>query len=254
MASSSGSKAEFIVGGKYKLVRKIGSGSFGDIYLAINITNGEVRAARTRSLPRARQRGPFRTGRGTGGQRWPPRGWPGAWFCCRRPPTPRLAYTCLRGVGERRCAPCGWGAPPDLRGGVGWHCPLRRQSPCGRGPPPPSSCMAHWGVLGRGDRRCGKNILLSFMSGQSRLSNGSHLSPSQLGNTISFSATAIATKKIPCFFSSFFLVFFPSFLPLTALSCKEETPTYVLSHLHGSEDFTSPAQFNDLGWIFTYRS
>lgn len=44
MASSSGSKAEFIVGGKYKLVRKIGSGSFGDIYLAINITNGEVRA------------------------------------------------------------------------------------------------------------------------------------------------------------------------------------------------------------------
>uniref|UniRef100_A0A8C0W482 non-specific serine/threonine protein kinase n=1 Tax=Castor canadensis TaxID=51338 RepID=A0A8C0W482_CASCN len=39
MASCSGSKAEFIVGGKYKLARKIGSGSFGD--LAINITNGE---------------------------------------------------------------------------------------------------------------------------------------------------------------------------------------------------------------------
>lgn len=66
MASSSGSKAEFIVGGKYKLVRKIGSGSFGDIYLAINITNGEVRAARTPSPPWARRRGPLHTSGGTG--------------------------------------------------------------------------------------------------------------------------------------------------------------------------------------------
>nr|XP_051710573.1 casein kinase I-like [Oryctolagus cuniculus] len=49
MASSSGSKAELIVGGKYQLVRKIGSGSFGDIYLAVNLTNSEEVAVKLES-------------------------------------------------------------------------------------------------------------------------------------------------------------------------------------------------------------
>ena len=39
---SSARPSEFIVRGKYKLIRKIGSGSFGDIYQAVNINNGEV--------------------------------------------------------------------------------------------------------------------------------------------------------------------------------------------------------------------
>lgn len=48
MASASNStsnlskRSEFHIGNKYRLVRKIGSGSFGDIYLGINISTGEV--------------------------------------------------------------------------------------------------------------------------------------------------------------------------------------------------------------------
>ncbi|KAK2174843.1 hypothetical protein NP493_774g00022 [Ridgeia piscesae] len=49
MASSGSSKSEFLVNGKYRLVRKIGSGSFGDIYLGINISNGEELAVKLES-------------------------------------------------------------------------------------------------------------------------------------------------------------------------------------------------------------
>jgi casein kinase 1 alpha len=44
VSTHSSNKSEFLVSGKYRLVRKIGSGSFGDIYLGINVTNGEVSA------------------------------------------------------------------------------------------------------------------------------------------------------------------------------------------------------------------
>ncbi|XP_043751134.1 casein kinase I-like [Cervus elaphus] len=49
MASSSGPKADFIVGGRYKLVREIGCGSFGDVYLAIDLTNHEEVAVKLES-------------------------------------------------------------------------------------------------------------------------------------------------------------------------------------------------------------
>jgi len=48
--SHSSNKSEFLVSGKYRLVRKIGSGSFGDIYLGINVTNGEEIAVKLESV------------------------------------------------------------------------------------------------------------------------------------------------------------------------------------------------------------
>ncbi|CAJ0578451.1 unnamed protein product, partial [Mesorhabditis spiculigera] len=43
------SAKDFIVATKYKLIRKIGSGSFGDIYVSINVTNGEEVAIKLES-------------------------------------------------------------------------------------------------------------------------------------------------------------------------------------------------------------
>eukprot|EP00002_Diphylleia_rotans_P021171 TRINITY_DN4122_c0_g1_i5.p1 TRINITY_DN4122_c0_g1~~TRINITY_DN4122_c0_g1_i5.p1 ORF type:complete len:135 (-),score=27.20 TRINITY_DN4122_c0_g1_i5:42-446(-) len=40
---------ELRVAGKYKLIRKIGSGSFGEIYLGVNVTNGEEVAVKLES-------------------------------------------------------------------------------------------------------------------------------------------------------------------------------------------------------------
>jgi len=48
--SSSGTRSEFIVAGKYRLMRKIGSGSFGDIYLANSLGNGEEVAVKLESI------------------------------------------------------------------------------------------------------------------------------------------------------------------------------------------------------------
>lgn len=50
MASATAGKSEFVVGGRYKLIRKIGSGSFGDIYLALNLTNGEEVAVKLEAV------------------------------------------------------------------------------------------------------------------------------------------------------------------------------------------------------------
>ncbi|GBM01027.1 Casein kinase I isoform alpha [Araneus ventricosus] len=48
-SASTSSLSAFTVGLKYRLIRKIGSGSFGDIYLAINISSGEEVAVKLES-------------------------------------------------------------------------------------------------------------------------------------------------------------------------------------------------------------
>lgn len=57
MAFRIGMRKDTMIAGKYRIVRKVGSGSFGDIYLGINITNGEVRPRYT--CPHVRARPPY---------------------------------------------------------------------------------------------------------------------------------------------------------------------------------------------------
>ena len=47
--TAAAARTEFVVGGRFRLVRKLGSGSFGDIYLGINVTNGEEVAVKLES-------------------------------------------------------------------------------------------------------------------------------------------------------------------------------------------------------------
>lgn len=44
------SRGDFVVANKYRLIRKIGSGSFGDIYLGMNISNGEEVAVKIEAI------------------------------------------------------------------------------------------------------------------------------------------------------------------------------------------------------------
>lgn len=50
MAGPNVSSSEFVVGMRYRLIRKLGSGSFGDIYLGINQSNGEEVAVKLESV------------------------------------------------------------------------------------------------------------------------------------------------------------------------------------------------------------
>lgn len=152
----------------------------------------------------------------------------------------------LRGLPCLRVFIAGGGgtAPSDSRAVRSWS-------------PPPSSCIARLRVVGSGDHHCGKTYFVFYERLKSSLSRQSS-NPLFLSWGILYLIFINSNRNkedplfLQLFFSGFF--FFLFFLPLTALSCKEETPTYVLPHLCGSEDFISPAQFHDLGWIFMYKS
>jgi casein kinase I family protein HRR25 len=50
MAENASHRLDLRVGGKYRLGKKIGSGSFGDIYLGVNIISGEEVAIKLESV------------------------------------------------------------------------------------------------------------------------------------------------------------------------------------------------------------
>ena len=64
---------ELRVGKKYRLGRKIGSGSFGDIYLGTNLTSGEEVAIKLESVKSKRvSRRPLKAGPRAGGVSFAP--------------------------------------------------------------------------------------------------------------------------------------------------------------------------------------